>query len=67
LGRKKAFGEVEQKKGSKAGRKKRMAVFTPYAPVVQTPVAQAIFNSMILQSIFGSWSVFAPNTSVQLA
>ncbi|MDZ4841137.1 MAG: hypothetical protein SH859_03190 [Hyphomicrobium aestuarii] len=44
-----------------------MAVFTPYAPVVQTPVAQAIFNSMILQSIFGSWSVFAPNTSVQLA
>lgn len=38
------------------------AVFTPYAPLVQTPAAKERSNEFILRAILGEKAVFAMNT-----
>ncbi len=43
------------------------AVFTPYAPVVQTPAARETSNQLILRAISGDAAVFAMNTLKQCA
>ena len=41
---------------------KEEAVFTPYAPLVQTPAAKETSNELILRAIPGATAVFAMNT-----
>lgn len=41
------------------------AVFTPYAPLVQTPTAKETSNKLILLAIPAAKAVFAMNTVMQ--